>query len=83
MPEPRQSRSFQAGASIYEIGAAGLAWRVERGSVRLDASTLSQCEIADRRVLEGEVNEPVPKVRRILRLDGPGKLQKVLEKLNA
>lgn len=38
MPEPRQSRSFQAGASIYEIGASGLAWRVERGSVRLDAS---------------------------------------------
>ncbi len=37
MPEPRRSRSFQAGAPIYGLGARGLAWRVERGSVRLDA----------------------------------------------
>lgn len=62
MPEPRQSRSFQAGASIYEIAASGLAWRVERGSVRLDAGALSHCEISDRRVLEAVVNEPVSSV---------------------
>lgn len=36
MSEPRQSLAFQAGAPIYQIGAPGLAWRVERGSVRLD-----------------------------------------------
>jgi len=38
MAEPRRSRSFQAGAPIYGIGADGLAWRVERGSVRLDTA---------------------------------------------
>jgi len=37
MPEPRRSRSFQAGEPIYATGAPGLAWRIERGSVRLDA----------------------------------------------
>jgi len=35
MAEPRR---FQAGAPIYGIGADGLAWRVERGSVRLDTA---------------------------------------------
>lgn len=34
---PRRSLAFAAGAPIYRIGAPGLAWRVERGSVRLDA----------------------------------------------
>ena len=35
------------------------------------------------RVLKSDVNELVPNVRRILRLDEPGKLQEALEKLNA
>jgi len=35
------------------------------------------------RVLKADVNELVPNVRRILRLDEPGKLQEALEKLNA
>ena len=35
------------------------------------------------RVLKSDVNELVPHVRRILRLDEPGKLQEALEKLNA
>lgn len=34
---PRRSLTFQAGAPIYRIGTPGLAWRVEQGSVRLDA----------------------------------------------
>jgi phosphotransferase system enzyme I (PtsI) len=34
-------------------------------------------------VLKSDVNELVPNVRRILRLDEPGKLQEALEKLNA
>lgn len=41
MAEPRRPRRFQAGAPIYAIGAAGLAWRVERGSVRLDTAGTS------------------------------------------
>jgi len=35
------------------------------------------------RVLKAEVNELAPIVRRMLRLDEPGKLQEALEKLNA
>ena len=35
------------------------------------------------RVLKSEFNELVPNVRRMLRLDEPGKLQEALEKLNA
>ena len=34
---PRRSLTFQAGMPIYRIGTPGLAWRVERGTVRLDA----------------------------------------------
>ncbi len=36
MSELRSVQSFRPGAPIYGIGVAGLAWRVERGSVRLD-----------------------------------------------
>lgn len=34
------------------------------------------------RVLKSEVNELAPNVRKILRLDEPGKLREALEKLN-
>jgi phosphotransferase system enzyme I (PtsI) len=34
-------------------------------------------------VLKAEVGELAPTVRRLLRLDEPGKLQEALEKLNA
>jgi len=34
-------------------------------------------------VLKSEVNELTPAVRRMLRLDEPGKLREALEKLNA
>ena len=36
-PPPRRSDDFDAGAAIYAQGAAGLAWRVRRGVVRLDS----------------------------------------------
>jgi phosphotransferase system enzyme I (PtsI) len=35
------------------------------------------------RVLKADVNELAPTVRRMLRLDEPGKLREALEKLNA
>ena len=34
------------------------------------------------RVLKSEINELAPNVRKILRLDEPGKLREALEKLN-
>ena len=34
---PRRALTFQAGLPIYWAGSPGLAWRVERGAVRLDA----------------------------------------------
>ncbi len=38
MPQPRHALSFRPGTPIYGIGVPGLAWRVERGSVRLDGN---------------------------------------------
>jgi phosphotransferase system enzyme I (PtsI) len=43
----------------------------------------SQVLAVKSRVLKAEVNELAPTVRRLLRLDEPGKLQEALEKLNA
>jgi CRP-like cAMP-binding protein len=38
MPQARHALSFRPGTPIYGIGVPGLAWRVERGSVRLDGN---------------------------------------------
>ena len=42
MPKPaqaRESRTCSAGDSIYHVGADGQAWRVTRGSIRLDTQS--------------------------------------------